>query len=109
MVFAEAIAEHLVDGLSEAVAEADEATPPVPLATDRHVALPARQKAIRRGEEAPARRPAITLMTGGPEAIWRRLRIIGIGFEVSARSTSISLSSSSPLSRRLRRESTITA
>ncbi len=51
MVFAEALSEYLMDGLSEALAQADEPTPPVPLAVDRYVALSALQKAIRRGEE----------------------------------------------------------
>ncbi len=41
MVFAEALSEYLIDGLSEALAEADEPTPPVPLAADRYVALSA--------------------------------------------------------------------
>ncbi len=51
MVFAEALTEYLIDGLSEALAKADEPTPPVPLVADRYVLLSALQKAIRRGEE----------------------------------------------------------
>ncbi len=31
MVFAEALTEYLIDGLSEALAQVDEPTPPVPL------------------------------------------------------------------------------
>jgi hypothetical protein len=41
MVFAEALSEYLIDGLSEALAQADEPTPPVPLVADRYVALSA--------------------------------------------------------------------
>jgi len=76
MVFAEALNEYLIDGLSEAIAKAEEATPPVPLAADRYIALSALQKAIRRGEEELALRAAMNLMIGGPHAIWRRLGII---------------------------------
>ncbi len=76
MVFAEALTEYLIDGLSEALAQADEPTPPVPLVADRYVALSALQKAIRRGEEELALRAAMNLMIGGPHAIWRRLGII---------------------------------
>ena len=74
MVFAEALTEYLMDGLSEALAKADEPTPPIPLAADRYIALSALQKAIRRGNENLALRSAMTLMIGGPHAIWRRLR-----------------------------------
>ncbi len=41
MVFAEALTEYLMDGLSEALAKADEPTPPVPLVADRYIALSA--------------------------------------------------------------------
>ncbi len=41
MVFAAALAEYLIDGMSEAIAKADE---PVPLTADRHVALSALKK-----------------------------------------------------------------
>ena len=76
MVFAEALNEYLIDGLSEALTEAKTPTLPVPLAVDRYVALSALQKGIRRGEEDLALRSAMTLMIGGPHAIWRRLGII---------------------------------
>ena len=76
MVFAEALTEYLINGLSEALAKAEEPTPPIPLAADRYIALSALQKAIRRGEEELALRSAMTLMIGGPHAIWRRLGII---------------------------------
>ena len=76
MVFAEALTEYLIDGLSEALAKVDEPTPPIPLAADRYIALSALQKAIRRGEEELALRAAMNLMIGGPHAIWRRLGII---------------------------------
>ncbi len=76
MVFAEALTEYLIDGLSEALAKADEPAPPVPLAVDRYIALSALQKAIRRGHEDLALRAAMNLMIGGPHAIWRRLGII---------------------------------
>ncbi len=76
MVFAEALSEYLIDGLSEALTQADESTPPVPLVADRYVALSALQKAIRRGNEDLALRSAMNLMIGGPHAIWRRLGII---------------------------------
>ena len=76
MVFAEALTEYLMDGLSEALAEEDEPTPPVPLVADRYIALSALQKAIRRGHEDLALRAAANLMIGGPHAIWRRLGII---------------------------------
>ena len=74
MVFAEALSEYLIDGLSEALSEVDEPTPPVPLVADRYVALSTLQKSIRRGNENLALRSAMTLMIGGPHAIWRRLR-----------------------------------
>ena len=77
MVFAEALTEYLMDGLSEALAKADEPTPPVPLVADRYVALSTLQKAIRRGHEELALRAAMNLMIGGPHAIWRRLGMIG--------------------------------
>jgi hypothetical protein len=77
MVFAEAINEYLVTGLSEALAKADTPTPPVPLVADRYVVLSALQKAIRRGDEDLALRAAASLMVGGPHAIWRRLGMIG--------------------------------
>ena len=51
MVFAEALSEYLINGLSEALVKAEEPTPPIPLAADRYIALSALQKAIRRGEE----------------------------------------------------------
>ncbi len=35
MVFNEALTEYLIDGLSEALAEVETPTPPVPLAVDR--------------------------------------------------------------------------
>ncbi len=73
MVFAEALSEYLIDGLSEALAKVEEPTPPIPLAADRYIALSALQKAIRRGEEELALRAAMNLMIGGPHAIWRRL------------------------------------
>ena len=76
MVFAEALTEYLINGLSEALAKAEEPTPPIPLAADRYIALSALQKAIRRGEEELALRAAMNLMIGGPHAIWRRLGII---------------------------------
>jgi hypothetical protein len=76
MVFAEALSEYLIDGLSEALAKVEEPTPPIPLAADRYIALSALQKAIRRGEEELALRAAMNLMIGGPHAIWRRLGII---------------------------------
>ncbi len=41
MVFAAALAEYLIDGMSEAIAKVDE---PVPLTADRHVALSALKK-----------------------------------------------------------------
>ena len=74
MVFAEALSEYLIDGLSEGLAKEDEPTPPVPLVADRYVALSTLQKSIRRGNENLALRSAMTLMIGGPHAIWRRLR-----------------------------------
>ncbi len=76
MVFAEALTEYLIDGLSEALAELEEPTPPVPLVADRYVLLSAMQKSIRRGHENLALRAAASLMIGGPHAIWRRLGII---------------------------------
>ena len=76
MVFAEALTEYLIDGLSEALAKAEEPTPPIPLAADRYIALSALQKAIRRGHEELALRATMNLMIGGPHAIWRRLGII---------------------------------
>ena len=76
MVFAEALTEYLIDGLSEALAKADDPTPPIMLAADRYVALSTLQKAIRRGEEALALRAAATLRIEGPHALWRRLGII---------------------------------
>ncbi len=66
MVFAEALSEYLIDGLSEALARAEEPAPPIPLAVDRYVALSAMQKAIRRGHEGLALRAATNLMIGGP-------------------------------------------
>ena len=53
MVFAEALTEYLIEGLSEALAKADEPTPAIPLTVDRFIALSALQKAIRRGHEDP--------------------------------------------------------
>jgi hypothetical protein len=47
MVFAEALTEYLIDGLSEALAQADEPTPPVPLVADRYIALSAQRKRSR--------------------------------------------------------------
>ena len=41
MVFAATLAKYLIDGMSEAIAKADE---PVPLTADRHVALSASKK-----------------------------------------------------------------
>ncbi len=76
MVFAEALTEYLINGLSEALAKAEEPTPPIPLAADRYIALSALQKAIRRGHEELALRATMNLMIGGPHAIWRRLGII---------------------------------
>ena len=76
MVFAEALTEYLIDGLSEALAQEDEPTPPVPLVADRYVLLSAMQKSIRRGHENLALRAAANPMIGGPHAIWRRLGII---------------------------------
>ncbi len=76
MVFAEALTEYLIDGLSEALAKAEEPAPPVPLIADRYVALSAMQKAIRRGHEELALRAAANLIIGGPHAIWRRLGIV---------------------------------
>ncbi len=76
MVFAEAINEYLVTDLEEALAQAEEPTPPIPLAADRYVALSAMQKAIRRGHEDLALRAAMNLMVGGPHAIWRRFAMI---------------------------------
>ncbi len=76
MVFAEALTEYLIDGLSEALAKAEEPAPPIPLIADRYVALSALQKAIRRGHQELALRAAMNLMIGGPHAIWRRLGII---------------------------------
>jgi hypothetical protein len=77
MVFNEALTEYLIDGLSEALAEADTPTPPVPLVADRYAALSAMQKAIRRDDEDLALRSAMNLMVGGPHAIWRRFAMIG--------------------------------
>jgi replication-associated recombination protein RarA len=76
MVFPEALTEYLMDGLSEALANAHISAPPIPLATDRYIALSALQKAIRRGNEDLALRAAMNLMISGPQAIWRRLGII---------------------------------
>ncbi len=76
MVFAEALTEYLINGLSEALAKAEEPTPPIPLVADRYIALSTFQKAIRRGHEDLALRAAASLMIGGPHAIWRRLGII---------------------------------
>ncbi len=76
MAFAAALSEYLIDGLSEALAKAEEPAPPIPLVADRYIALSALQKAIRRGEEELALRAAMNLMIGGPHAIWRRLGII---------------------------------
>ena len=39
MVFAEALSEYLIDGLSEALAKVDTPTPPIPLVADRYIAL----------------------------------------------------------------------
>ncbi len=66
MVFAEALEEYLVGGLSDAIAQAEEPAPPVPLVADRYVALSALQKAIRRGHQELALRAAMNLMIGGP-------------------------------------------
>ena len=76
MVFAEALIDYLIDGLSEALTKAETPTPPIPLATDRYVALSALQKAIRRGDEDLALQAAMNLRIEGPHAIWRRLGII---------------------------------
>ena len=76
MVFAEALTEYLIDGLSEAIAKAENPTPPILLAADRYIALSAMQKAIRRGHEDLALRSAMNLMVGGPQAIWRRFGMI---------------------------------
>ncbi len=76
MVFAEALTEYLINGLSEALAKAEEPARPIPLIADRYVALSALQKAIRRGHQELALRAAMNLMIGGPHAIWRRLGII---------------------------------
>jgi hypothetical protein len=76
MVFAEALTEYLIGGLGEALAKVETPAPPIPLATDRYVALSAQQKAVRRGDEDLALRAAMTLRIEGPHAIWRRLGII---------------------------------
>jgi len=76
MVFAEALTEYLIYGLGDALGEVDEPAPPVPLVTNRYIALSALQKAIRRGHEDLALRAAMNLMNGGPHAIWRRLGIV---------------------------------
>ena len=76
MVFAEALTEYLITGLSERIAETESYPFPDTLHADRYLAMSALQKAIRRGNEPVALRAALSLLRGNARGFWRRLGII---------------------------------
>ena len=86
MVFAEALTEYLITGLSERISETEAHPFPDALNADRYLAMSALQKAIRRGNEPVALRAALSLLRGNARGFWRRLGIIafedvGVGSE----------------------------
>ncbi len=64
MVFAEALTEYLIAGLSERISETESHPFPDTLHADRYLAMSALQKAIRRGNEPVAHRAALNLLRG---------------------------------------------
>ncbi len=76
MVFAEALTEYLITGLSERISETEAHPFPDALHADRYLAMSALQKAIRRGNEPVAHRATLNLLRGNARGFWRRLGVI---------------------------------
>jgi hypothetical protein len=67
---------HFRNQLARHIAERDGLPEFRPLATTPWIAMSLMQKAVRRGQEAFARRAAATLLLDAPDRLWRRLAVI---------------------------------